>query len=74
MSGVSDPVRRIVLELAERHESSWLYRLDYWLSLPWRCKIRHTQPVYQPVYSPDGAYVEEASFECGRCQHWFGNA
>lgn len=48
------------------------YRLDYWLGLPWRCKIRHAEPVRRDYWNADACAVEESVLHCGRCDHFFG--
>jgi hypothetical protein len=61
------PLNRVLFRLAGA-----AYRLDYWLGLPWRCKLRHTEPVQRDYWNADACAVEESVLHCGRCDHFFG--
>jgi hypothetical protein len=61
------PWNRVLFRIA-----CWAYRLDYWLGLPWRCKVRHTKPVQHDYWNADAGAVEESTLTCGRCDHFFG--
>jgi hypothetical protein len=47
-----------------------LFRVDHWLSLPWRCRLAGHLPERRESYNLDACAVEEAWLECGRCGEW----
>ncbi len=53
--------------------SDRLYRLHYWLGLPWRCRLLgHSEPLNRRSYDVNIGVCDKSWLECSRCQHWFG--